>query len=166
MHISQGRRGPWDMPRQRCSRIELVIGFFYRYGLHIDKFCAAAAWDAKLPPEVICSIKHWMPRKIGLRAYLAGLSRYSLEEVNQLSFDDISSISDWLGSNQFFFGDEMTTVDCTIFGHLAQFLYIPMDFPQREHMMTKCENLVAFMSRVQDNIWKDGMSSDEDGTFY
>jgi len=36
----------------------------------------------------------------------------------------------YLGNKKFLHGDTPTTIDCVIFGHLAQFLYIPMEFPQ------------------------------------
>jgi len=54
------------------------------------------------------------------------------------SFQDIEAISNILGSKKYFFGDEMTSIDCTIFGHLAQFVYIPMDFPQKQFIREKC----------------------------
>lgn len=54
------------------------------------------------------------------------------------SFQDIAAISKILGSKPFFFGDEMTAIDCTIFGHLAQFLFIPMDFPQKKFITEDC----------------------------
>ena len=36
----------------------------------------------------------------------------------------------YLGNKRFMFGDSATSLDCVVFGHLAQFLYIPMEFPQ------------------------------------
>ena len=36
----------------------------------------------------------------------------------------------YLGNKTFLHGDTPTTIDCALFGHLAQFLYIPLEFPQ------------------------------------
>jgi hypothetical protein len=32
-----------------------------------------------------------------------------------------------------------------LFGHLAQFLNIPMDFPQKQYMMDHCDNVVRYI---------------------
>ena len=63
--------------------------------------------------------------------------------------------SDYLGDKKYFFGDVATTIDCTLFGHLAQFLYIPLDFPQKSYMNSKCPTLVAYVGRFKEQYWKD-----------
>ena len=53
-----------------------------------------------------------------------------------MSFRDLDAISRILGEdNKYVLGTSSpSTLDCTLFGHLAQFLYIPMDFPQKAYM--------------------------------
>ena len=43
---------------------------------------------------------------------------------------DLKALSILLGDNAFFFGATPHALDCTVFAHLAQFLYIPIRFPQ------------------------------------
>ena len=47
-----------------------------------------------------------------------------------MSFKDLKAISDLLNNKDYLLGKSPTTVDCVLFGHLAQFLYIPIRFPQ------------------------------------
>jgi hypothetical protein len=42
-----------------------------------------------------------------------------------------------VGDKPFFHGAAPTSVDCAIFGHLAQFLYIDIGFPQKERSQSK-----------------------------
>ena len=51
--------------------------------------------------------------------------------------------------------DNATSIDCTLFGHLAQFLYIPMAFPQKEFILRECPNLAALVDRIRDEFWQD-----------
>jgi len=46
-------------------------------------------------------------------------------------------------------------VDCAIFGHLSQFLYIPMDFPQKAYLKEKCPFLLQFMENFRLDYWPD-----------
>ena len=45
--------------------------------------------------------------------------------------------------------------DCAAFGHLAQFAYIPMAFPQQIYMKANCENLLRFLDRMRAEMWPD-----------
>ena len=45
--------------------------------------------------------------------------------------------------------------DCAAFGHLAQFAYIPMAFPQQIYMKANCENLLRFLDRMRAELWPD-----------
>ena len=63
------------------------------------------------------------------------------------------ALSNWLGSKPFFLGASPTTVDCVLFGHLAQFLYIDIGFPQKTFMEDQCPNLVALVGRMKEKFW-------------
>ena len=45
--------------------------------------------------------------------------------------------------------------DCTIFGHLVQFVYIPMEIPQKQFIKDKCPNLEEFVDRMKKLLWPD-----------
>lgn len=75
--------------------------------------------------------------------------------MDQFSFDDLEAISKILGKKKFLFGDKPTTIDCTLFGHLAQFIYLPLAFPQKEFINKECPNLAEFVDRMRDTFWPD-----------
>ena len=77
------------------------------------------------------------------RSYLQGIGRHTESEIWEMSFKDLNAISQLLGTKQFLFGSSPTTVDCMLFGHLAQFLFIDIGFPQKTYMEQSCPNLVS-----------------------
>merc|ERR1712238_149256 len=72
-----------------------------------------------------------------------------------------SSSSSYYHSNSshccyYFFGrSEPGILDCTVFGHLSQFLYIDLDFPQKTYLNEHCPNLVRFMDHFQQTYFQD-----------
>ena len=71
------------------------------------------------------------------------------------SFDDLRAVSRFLADKPYYLGSEASTVDCTLFGHLAQFLFIPMDFPQKSFLYKECPNVVKFVDRMKTEFWPD-----------
>lgn len=138
------------------------IGFYYRYALNMDQFCTAVIPDGWFSNKG--TFKAWLTNKLfkimmplGFKKKMRYISfgRHSDEEKWIISCQDIQSLSDFLGTKKFVFGDTPTTLDCTLFGHLAQFLYIPMDFPQKEYMKDHCNNVVEYVERFKKLYWED-----------
>lgn len=107
-----------------------------------------------------------------------GLVRYNNNEtVWQMSFDDLHALEELLVCNDttsnsdddddqhnstsnnccsYFFGrSEPGVLDCTVFGHLSQFLYIEMEFPQKTYLKEQCPKLVRFMDHFRQTYFKD-----------
>lgn len=139
------------------------IGFYYRYGLHMEEFFAALdvpdrMFDAKnsMKGSAIASAwKRFQPGGTKKKMQMCGLARHSDDELWSFSNDDLRAISDLLGEKQFFHGAEPTTIDCVVFGHLSQFLFIPIDFPQTKFLHQECGNVVGFVNRFRDLYWPD-----------
>ena len=49
---------------------------------------------------------------------------FVIKEIWEFAREDLLALSEMLGDSPFLLGDTPSTVDCTLFGHLAQFLYI------------------------------------------
>ena len=141
------------------------IGFYYRYGLHMQEFN-----DAVIPADWFgsggggVSIKTWFISKVWTymmqgtfkrKQKWVPYGRHSNDEKWAFSCEDIQAISWYLGETRYFFGDDATTIECTLFGHLAQFLYIPLDFPQKHYINRKCSNVVAYVERFKEQYWRD-----------
>jgi len=132
------------------------IGFHYRYGHHMENFLNTLKLAEYYPSGK--AIKHWgrfQPAMTRFRSYLHGIGRHENSIVWEMSFKDLASLSSWLGTKQYFNGTKPTTVDCMLFGHLAQFLFIDIGFPQKTFMETKCPNLVELVTRMKDKFWQD-----------
>ena len=91
-----------------------------------------------------------------LRSSLHGIGRHTPEEQLELTARDLKAVDDILGNKTFLLTkDSLTSIDCTVFGHLAQFLYIPMAFPQKKYMQENCPNLVTYVDRMKNLMWPD-----------
>ncbi|GMT27259.1 hypothetical protein PFISCL1PPCAC_18556 [Pristionchus fissidentatus] len=85
------------------------------------------------------------------RANAQGMGRHSMDELNEMSKDTLKAICIFLGDKLYFGGDKPTTLDATMFGHLAGLVYMPT----HEGILTKCmketyPNLGQFVERVKE----------------
>lgn len=139
------------------------IGFYYRYGLHMVDFYAALnipdrLFDAKNSLKGLAIASAWkafQPGGTKKKMKMRGLANHSDEELWSFSFADLRAISDLLGEDTYFHGSEPSTIDCAIFGHLSQFLFIPLDFPQKQFLQSECTNVVDFVKRFREKHWPD-----------
>ncbi|CAB9529206.1 Failed axon connections homolog [Seminavis robusta] len=132
------------------------IGFYYRYGLKMPEFYESLdIADRFGNPKGTDMWLKFQPDATKDKTKKRGLSRHSDEEIWAFSNDDIQALSDILGDKKYFFGDVPTLADCAVFGHLSQFLFIPIDFPQRAYMKEQCPNLVQFVDNFQREHWPD-----------
>lgn len=132
-----------------------VAGFNWRYGYHMEEFSEKLIMHYGKGPAMFF-FRYIQPIGMRFRTHLHGLGRHSLEEINEFTFKDLDAISKILGDNGFFLGTEApTTIDCTLYGHLVQFLYIPMNFPQKQFVRENCPNILRYLDRMKDTLWPD-----------
>ena len=132
------------------------IGFYWRYALNYPEFLDKTVDTSDFPRGTVPIMKFIFPLIASFKGYLSGISRCDAEEMNESSFKDLKVISNYLKDKKYFFGGESaSTVDCIIFGHLAQFLFIPMDFPQKPFLRKECPNLVEHVNRIKEEFWPD-----------
>ena len=131
-----------------------IAGFHWRYGRNMDAFLEVAA---KYYPQ--SGLKFWrlvQPYMTRFKTVMHGLGRHEYHEIDAFSCKDLKAVSEFLGEKTFLLGGtEPTLLDCTVFAHLSQFLYIPLPFPQKAFMKSECRNLVEYVDRVRDRIWPD-----------
>merc|ERR1719154_432379 len=132
-----------------------ITGFYYRYGLFMKKFMDFLHISDFFPRTAITIWGLVMPWGMRLRCHLQGISRHQLEEIWEFARKDLKAVSEILGDKPFLLGDEPSTVDCVLFGHIVQFLYIDIGFPQREVLVNECQNLVALVERIKYRYWPD-----------
>lgn len=166
-------------PQQRAIAHSMVrmleehtaqIGLHYRYGLHMAEFQEQLDLDHRIFEAdrsskgrlIAFCFKRGAPVATLGKSKSRGFSRHSESELWQFSFDDLKALSVLLGDQRYFFGQkEPALLDCAVFGHLGQFLYIPIDFPQAQYMKDECPNLVDFVERFRETYWPDWESKCE-----
>lgn len=134
------------------------IGFYYRYGLDmkafVEKLEIADRWGQG--QKFTNMWLGFQPDATKEKTKKRGLLRHDDEEIWKFSNDDLKALSDMLGDHAFFFGrDQPSLADCAVFGHLSQFLWIPIDFPQQKYLKEQCPNLVRFVEHFRSQYWPD-----------
>jgi len=130
-------------------------GFLYRYAYKMQDFMEFLEFDIHFPGLTSYIFKYLLPLQIRLRYFLQGISKHAPEEVWKFAEQDLKALSSLLGDKDYFFGSKASTLDCVVFGHLAQFLYIDIGFPQKEVLWNDCKNLVALVERMKALYWAD-----------
>ncbi|KAG8444741.1 hypothetical protein GDO86_009782 [Hymenochirus boettgeri] len=97
--------------------------------------------------------------------YGQGIGRFSEEEIYTLMEKDMRSLAGLLGDKKYFMGPKLSTLDATIFGHLAQAMWtLPGTRPER---LLKGEfiNLAMYCERIRRKFWPE-WHDDNDNTTY
>jgi glutathione S-transferase len=87
------------------------------------------------------------------RASTQGVGRQPRADVVGAATKILDSLAVQLGEGPFFFGDEPTTYDATVYAFAAGALCKAFDNEVRKHAATK-ENLVAYEARIKERYWK------------
>lgn len=142
------------------------ITFYYRYCLEMDDFMSSldirnrlfSGEESGMGAFVAKMFGKGMQKGFQKKMKMRGLLGHTDEELWEFSKQDLKAVSDLLGDKQYFFGgSKATTIDCTMFAHLSQIMYIPLTnpFPQRSYIENECPNLVEFMNRFKATYWND-----------
>merc|ERR1712186_161111 len=80
--------------------------------------------------------------------------------MGQFAKDDLKVLSDLLGEQQFFFGDEPNHLDLVAFSHIALVLGVDngengVECPLKEFINETCPNLLGLVTRMKDRAWGD-----------
>lgn len=106
------------------------------------------AFFQPLPAPVRGLIATVARRSVVARIKGHGIGLHSREEIYALGAADHAALSTLLGEKPFFFGEEPSTVDATLFGFLVNILLDAMPNPLREAALTH-PNLVTYTDRMQ-----------------
>jgi len=129
--------------------------FYWRYGFHMDEFFEKVThfWPTKRINILL--FKYLKPILAKVEGKIVSCLRHSKDEIVQHACEDLKALSTLLGDKSYFNGERLSTIDCTIFGHLVQFVLLPMDMPHKKFIQDECHNLVEFVERVKNELWPD-----------
>jgi len=94
-------------------------------------------------------------RKLTRQAYDQGMGRHTAEEVMMFVRKALASLDGYLGNKNFLMGDDVTEVDCAVFGHLCQFVYIQDDQYLKGVVHKQFPRLLAYTERFKAKVWPD-----------
>jgi glutathione S-transferase len=101
------------------------------------------AVPAPIRPLVISMVR----RKVRKSLHAHGVGRHSQGEITALAAGSIDAIADFLGTKPYFFGDEPTGVDATMFAFVASALCPVFETPRRA-AAERHDNLKRYVGRM------------------
>jgi len=94
--------------------------------------------------DIVASFREPMLRQLDAQ----GLGRHSADEVAALGAEDLDVLATQLGSREFFFGDQPSTLDVTAYASLTNVIDVAVDSPIKVAALAHA-NLVAHTRRMQ-----------------
>jgi glutathione S-transferase len=129
---------------------------YVRYGDHAEELFGENIMGKNVNFLVRMFGPGYVSRKVRGSLAISGIGMHERKEVIGIGLDDLKALSNYLGSRQFFANtDKPTRVDATVFGTLAQILYLPIDTEHKRFIVAECQNLIAFCDRIKQTYWPD-----------
>lgn len=89
-----------------------------------------------------------------------GMGRHSRDEIYEFANQDLKAISDFLADKPYLMGDQISTVDATLYAFLCNILDVHLRSPMKDYLH-KCKNLVAYNERVGQQLFPEFFQQDE-----
>ena len=144
--------GLFSEPRRKCRSVFLFLGWTDRTNTmckNYDNLCCRG----------LVGQQYWnvgnAEKTYKLFSKFRSLASASFEMIIFICVLTLSCNFE-IGDKKYILSDDNpTNLDATLFGHLVQFLYIPMDFPQKTFVREQCPNLVKYVDRIREEFWPD-----------
>ncbi|XP_020792752.1 failed axon connections homolog [Boleophthalmus pectinirostris] len=94
--------------------------------------------------------------------YGHGIGRFSKEEVYSLMEKDLRTLATLLGDKKYFMGSKVSTLDATVFGHLAQTMWTLPGTRPEQLIKGELINLAMFCERMRRKFWPEWFVEVED----
>ncbi|KAK5964350.1 Glutathione S-transferase domain containing protein [Trichostrongylus colubriformis] len=92
----------------------------------------------------------WLLRPKANKRITATIGQFPVEDFKDFLRKDLNTYRDLLGDKKYFFGDEISSADCTVFAHLATLLYIPPNNYAKETILDGYPELFNYCNRIRD----------------
>jgi glutathione S-transferase len=106
----------------------------------------------RLPPVVRDLVAAVARRQMLKEMRGHGMARHTEQEIYLLGRQDLDALSDYLGDKSWFMGEKPSTLDASVFGLLANIVWVPIESPLKEHL-SSLGNLTAFCERVRERYY-------------
>ncbi|MGH0182806.1 UNVERIFIED_CONTAM: hypothetical protein FKN15_010547 [Acipenser sinensis] len=85
--------------------------------------------------------------------YGHGIGRFSKEEIYALMEKDMRTLATLLGDKKYIMGPQLSTVDATVFGHLAQAMWTLPGTRPEQLIKGELINLAMYCERIRRKFW-------------
>jgi len=120
------------------------------------KMVVPTTLGAQLPPAATKVYFNYTYCKRGLKQVKTSeFGTNTAEEIEQFGKDDLKKLSEKLGEQKLFFGDEVSSLDLVVFSYVAQIAMVEKEQPcaMREFLETDCKNLLELIEAVKEKVW-------------
>lgn len=105
----------------------------------------------ELPPFMKAFVPELVRRQFTKVIQGHGIGRHHRDDVYQMGKDDVLAISLLLDNQNFILGNEVTSLDATVYGFLANIIWVPVESPLKEYT-NSLSNLVSYCERMKEKF--------------
>uniref|UniRef100_A0A914X127 Failed axon connections homolog n=1 Tax=Plectus sambesii TaxID=2011161 RepID=A0A914X127_9BILA len=108
-----------------------------------------------LQPLLVWMMKRSIRSGVAQRIKAVGIGCHPRDEIINIGLEDLRAVSNYLGNKHYLTGYKPTRVDATLFGFLAQVVYMPIASPHNDLIQQECTNLKEYCDRIKGRFWPD-----------
>ena len=105
-------------------------------------------------PLVLAGIRRQYMRSV----WIQGTGRHTPDEINALGQSHLTAVSECLGDQLYFLGEQPRTIDSTVYAFLAAVVFAPFEGPIKDHA-SHLPNLMSYCERIRAQYWSDTPSN-------
>lgn len=144
-------------PQQRAiaTTTRLMLEEHYHQVWENELFIHEGGWKRgyeffdQLPPVVRVLVRTLVRGQLRKQLFARGVGRHDHARIVEMGIVDLDAIEALLGDGPFFFGDEPTDIDATVFAFMALTHWTPVESPVWDHFRSRprltgyCERMLA-----------------------
>jgi glutathione S-transferase len=164
-HLEQTIENPLDAdmtPAELADALawhRLIEEHLYWSGIIQPRWREDAGWETYIP-YIVQGAEVTPELRVVLDAFRArimaefdgqGMGRRTDEEVFEVLREDIDALSNHLGDQPFFLGDQPRSLDASVYSTLRHIIDVPFDWPGKPYTRGKA-NLLAYADRMRERF--------------
>lgn len=151
-------------PHERASALALqrLLEDHLYFILSWSRWIEPLGWEATrqgffagMPAVLRATLPPLMRHRVQRMLWLQGTGRHTPEEIVAFAREDLQALSAHLADKPFFMGEQLTSIDASAFGFLANIVLFPVDTRLRR-VALEFANLVTFCETMEQGLYGEG----------
>lgn len=144
--------------RAIATSVRLMLEEHYHQVWEYEVFIDDGGWESGatyfdvLPPGVRVVVRSLARRALRKQLYARGVGRHNHAEIVEMGLLVLDTVDELLGDGPYMFGDQVSSLDATVFGFLSLTKWIPTPSKIWEHFAS-LERLNAYCDRMRDRYF-------------